>query len=62
MLCSPVDNLAFSLDIEFHTTAPRKIGPARQYYVKFTVGNTTKSTKSAKEDKDRTTWSNTFYL
>lgn len=49
-------------DIELRTLARRKFPLARQYRIAFSVGNSSRSTKNAKEKKNRTSWEETFYL
>ncbi|KAI9569410.1 hypothetical protein HD554DRAFT_2328018, partial [Boletus coccyginus] len=49
-------------DIELQTQAPRKMPLARQYYVQFTVGDTSRSTDGAKEARNRTSWDKNFYF
>ncbi|KAN0076754.1 hypothetical protein V8E55_010609 [Tylopilus felleus] len=49
-------------DIELRTLARRKFPLARQYRIAFSVGNSSRSTKNAKEKKNRTSWEETFYF
>ncbi|KAG6382047.1 hypothetical protein JVT61DRAFT_683 [Boletus reticuloceps] len=49
-------------DIELHAFARRKLPVARQFYVEFSVGDTLRSTDSAKESKNRTSWDKTFHF
>jgi hypothetical protein len=45
------------------SSAQRRIpGFSRQYQVEFSVGDTSRLTKKAKEMKARTRWDNTFFL
>ena len=52
----------FLSDIELRTQVRRKLPVARQYYIRFTVGDTSRSTQNAKETKNRTSWESIFYL
>ncbi|KAF8550280.1 hypothetical protein OG21DRAFT_437731 [Imleria badia] len=56
--------VSFLLDIELRTEARRKLPVARQYYVQFSVGDTTRATKSAKEVKNQngTSWNEILYF
>ncbi|KAG6373795.1 hypothetical protein JVT61DRAFT_5940 [Boletus reticuloceps] len=47
-------------DIKLHNPARRKLPAARQYYVQFSVGDTSRSTNTAKEVGNRTSWDNTL--
>ncbi|KAI9573464.1 hypothetical protein HD554DRAFT_2035274 [Boletus coccyginus] len=49
-------------DFELRARAQRKIPVARQYYIQFTVGATSRSTNSGKETRNRTSWDKVFYL
>jgi hypothetical protein len=53
--------VSYLSDIELGTPARRKL-VARQYYVQFSVGDTSRSTNSVKEAKIRTSWDETFHL
>ena len=59
----PAD-LAGSLDIELRTQAPRQFPlVARRFYVQFYVGDKApRSTNAAKEENNRTCWSENLYL
>ena len=56
--------VSYLSDIELRTQAPArgKLQGARQYYVQFSVGDTSRSTISVKEAKNRASWDETFYL
>jgi len=54
--------MSFLSDIELHTQTQRKFLGARQFYVQFSIGDTSWSTNNAKEKKNRTFWDNCFYL
>ena len=53
---------SFLSDIKLRTQAGRKLPVARQFYVQFSIGNTSRSTNSAKEKKNLTSWDNIFDL
>ncbi|KAH0826228.1 hypothetical protein J3R83DRAFT_5686 [Lanmaoa asiatica] len=55
------ENSLFS-DIELRTQARRKFHAAKQYHVQFSVGDTLRSTKNAKEKKNCTSWDDVFYF
>ncbi|KAH0834198.1 hypothetical protein J3R83DRAFT_11510 [Lanmaoa asiatica] len=48
--------------IELRTPARRKLQVARQYQVQFSVGDTPRSTKQAKEKKNYTSWDEILYF
>lgn len=52
----------FLSDIEVRTQTRRNLPIARQYYIEFSVGDTSRSTNHVKEAKNRTFWDNVFYL
>ena len=54
--------LSFFSDIKLLTPAGFKVWPAKQYYAKFSVGDTARSTESAKRVKNITSWDSIFYL
>jgi len=54
--------ISFLSDIELRTQTQRKLLGARQFYVQLSIGDTSRSTDSAKEKKNLTSWDNTFYL
>ena len=54
--------VSFLSDIELRAPTRRKFPVARQYYVQFSVGNTSRSTNTVKEAKRRTSWDESFYL
>ena len=54
--------VSFSSDIKVRTQAGRNLPVARQFYVQFSIGDTSRSTNSAKEKKNLTSWDNAFYL
>lgn len=52
----------FLSDIEVRTQTRRNLPIARQYYIEFSVGDTSRLTNHVKEAKNRTFWDNVFYL
>ncbi|KAF8549383.1 hypothetical protein OG21DRAFT_1500452 [Imleria badia] len=48
-------------DIEHRTSARRKV-VARRYYVRFSVGDTSRSTNATNEANSRTSWDNVFHF
>ncbi|KAF8132077.1 hypothetical protein EV363DRAFT_1583662 [Boletus edulis] len=61
---NPVENIAAKVvaikDIELHSLKRRNLPVARQFYVEFSVSDTLRSTDSAKESKNRTSWDKKF--
>ena len=55
------DSTLFS-DIELRTQARRKIRVAKQYHIQFSVGDTLRLTKKAKEKNNCISWDDIFYL
>ena len=53
---------SFLSDIELRTSARRKLPVARQYYVQFCVGDTSRSTSTVKEAQSRIFWDEDLYL
>ncbi|KAH0826236.1 hypothetical protein J3R83DRAFT_5695 [Lanmaoa asiatica] len=49
-------------NIELRTQARRQFHAAKQYHVQFSVGDTLRSTKNAKEKKNCTSWDDVFYF
>ena len=54
--------ISFLADIQLRTPARRKLLVAKQYLVHFSVDDTSRSTKHAKEKNNCTSWDEIFYL